>query len=99
MARNTEKLSQDDLSRRAFSAAYITYCLVRSTPLLNEKLDCSLSTLVKNEDALFVGGLILRHDQIISTNSFTVKYISPVLYKIKFYLYGCTCLEYSAYEH
>ncbi|XP_020711899.2 SET and MYND domain-containing protein 4-like isoform X2 [Athalia rosae] len=65
---NTQKRSAQDLLDRAFKAAYITYILSRESNIFGEKLMLDCDVLAKNAAATFVGGLILKHQQIIPSN-------------------------------
>ncbi|XP_012267599.2 SET and MYND domain-containing protein 4-like [Athalia rosae] len=65
---NTEKRSAPDLFGRAFKAAYITHILSRESNMFGEKLMLDCDALTKNAAATFVGGLILKHQQIIPSN-------------------------------
>lgn len=62
---NTERRSVPD---RSLDASFILYFLATSTNIFGSPLKKDLSVLVKNSDVTFVGGLILRHKQMIPCN-------------------------------
>ncbi|XP_076545140.1 protein-lysine N-methyltransferase SMYD4-like [Osmia lignaria lignaria] len=72
---NVEKLSLEDLFTRSAEASFILYYLATCTDIFGSSLK-DLFELIKNNDAIFVGGLILRHLQLIplNTHSFTEEY-------------------------
>ncbi|CAL7933345.1 unnamed protein product [Xylocopa violacea] len=65
---NTEKRSVQDLFRRSLDASFILYFLATCTNMFGSPLQKDLSMLIKNVDVTFVGGLILRHQQMIPSN-------------------------------
>ncbi|XP_046483221.1 SET and MYND domain-containing protein 4-like isoform X1 [Neodiprion pinetum] len=67
---NTDKRSVQDLFGRAFNAACITYVLSRESDLFGKELPKMLDTdsLAENPKVRFIGGLILKHLQIIPSN-------------------------------
>ncbi|XP_076242049.1 protein-lysine N-methyltransferase SMYD4 isoform X2 [Calliopsis andreniformis] len=65
---NTEKRSVQDLFARSVTASFTLYFLATCTDMFGSPLQQDLSTLVKNTDVTFVGGLILRHKQMIPCN-------------------------------
>lgn len=73
---NTEKRSVQDLFRRSLDASFILYFLATGTNMFGSPLSKDLSMLIKNADVTFVGGLILRHQQLIPSNihSFSEEY-------------------------
>ncbi|KAK9302571.1 hypothetical protein QLX08_005453 [Tetragonisca angustula] len=73
---NTEKRSVQDLFRRSLDASFILYFLATGTNMFGSPLSKDLSVLIKNADVIFVGGLILRHQQLIPSNihSFSEEY-------------------------
>ncbi|KAF7411682.1 hypothetical protein HZH66_000578 [Vespula vulgaris] len=74
---NTEKRSAIDLFRRSVDACIILYLLATRTAIFGDKLEDELSALVKNKDVTLIGGLILRHQQLIPSNvhSFSEEYV------------------------
>ncbi|CAK9824094.1 SET and MYND domain-containing protein 4 [Anthophora retusa] len=68
LATNTEKRSVDDMFRKTFDSCFILYCLAKCTNMFGIILKKDLSELIKNSDAMFVGGLILRNAQVVPTN-------------------------------
>ncbi|XP_015114880.1 SET and MYND domain-containing protein DDB_G0284059 isoform X2 [Diachasma alloeum] len=68
LARNTEKRSVPDLFGRSLNAAYIIFMLATRSELFGERLPEDLEGLKGNEEVMFVGGLIMRHQQIIPSN-------------------------------
>ncbi|KAL6259901.1 hypothetical protein P5V15_009812 [Pogonomyrmex californicus] len=68
---NTEKRAISDLFRRSLDTSFILYFLATRTVIFGAKLPEDLSLLEKNNDVTFVGGLILRHQQIIPSNMHT----------------------------
>lgn len=75
---NTEKRSASDLFKRSLDASFILYFLATRTVIFGAKLPEDLSALAKNDDVTFVGGLILKHQQIIPSNMHTVCTISAM---------------------
>ncbi|XP_035731524.1 SET and MYND domain-containing protein 4-like [Vespa mandarinia] len=65
---NTEKRLPIDLFRKSVDACIILYLLATRTMMFGDKLEHELSALIKNKDVTLIGGLILRHQQIIPTN-------------------------------
>ncbi|KAJ8679587.1 hypothetical protein QAD02_015374 [Eretmocerus hayati] len=65
---NTEKRSVPDLFARALNAAFILYYLSTLTILFGKKFEPNFQELSMNEDITFIGGLLLRHLQIIPSN-------------------------------
>ncbi|XP_071870834.1 SET and MYND domain-containing protein 4 [Bombus fervidus] len=65
---NTEKRSVQDLFRRSLDASFILYFVATCTNMFGNPLSKDLSVLIKNADVTFVGGLILRHQQLIPCN-------------------------------
>ncbi|XP_011297539.1 SET and MYND domain-containing protein 4-like [Fopius arisanus] len=68
LARNTDKRSVPDLVGRSLNSAFIVYTLATRTRLFGKQLPADLEELKENEDVIFVGGLIMRHQQIIPSN-------------------------------
>ncbi|XP_043682163.1 SET and MYND domain-containing protein 4-like [Vespula pensylvanica] len=73
---NTEKRSICDLFRRSVDSCVLLYILATRTTIFGYKFKYNLSALISNKDAILIGGLILRHQQIIPNNvySFTEEY-------------------------
>ncbi|XP_006618435.1 SET and MYND domain-containing protein 4-like isoform X2 [Apis dorsata] len=65
---NTEKRSVQDLFRRSLDASFILYFLATCSNMFGSPLKKDLSILIKNDNVIFVGGLILRHQQLIPSN-------------------------------
>ncbi|XP_012343645.2 SET and MYND domain-containing protein 4 isoform X2 [Apis florea] len=65
---NTEKRSVQDLFRRSLDASFILYFLATCSNMFGSPLRKDLSVLIKNDNVTFVGGLILRHQQLIPSN-------------------------------
>ncbi|XP_076545393.1 protein-lysine N-methyltransferase SMYD4 isoform X2 [Osmia lignaria lignaria] len=72
---NVEKQLLQDLFTRSAEASFILYYLATCTDIFGSSMK-DLSELIENTDAIFVGGLILRHLQLIPPNahSFTEEY-------------------------
>ncbi|KAK2577172.1 hypothetical protein KPH14_003329 [Odynerus spinipes] len=68
LSTNVEKRPPADLFRKSIDACFILYLLATRTAMFGDKLQENLSILAKNSDATLVGGLILKHQQIIPTN-------------------------------
>lgn len=70
---NTEKRPVKDLFKRSWNASFILYFLATCSNIFGSPLKTDLSTLVENTNVTFVGGLILRHQQMLPSNvhSFT----------------------------
>ncbi|XP_015595631.1 SET and MYND domain-containing protein 4 [Cephus cinctus] len=70
---NSDKRSVADLVGRGLNAAFLTFYLATNTSFFGEKLPRDLIGLSKNKNVIFIGGLILRHQQMIPSNihSFT----------------------------
>ncbi|XP_031832591.1 protein-lysine N-methyltransferase SMYD4 [Nomia melanderi] len=73
---NSEKRTVDDLFRKSLDACFTLYFLATCTDMFGSPLQKDLSVLMKNPDVLFVGSLILRHQQVIPSNmhTFTEEY-------------------------
>ncbi|XP_043482677.1 SET and MYND domain-containing protein 4-like [Leptopilina heterotoma] len=70
---NTEKRSSSDLFGRVLNASIILYFIAKRTLFFNQTFDGNnLTSISSNNDAMFIGGLILRHQQIIPSNMHTV---------------------------
>lgn len=69
---NTEKRSVQDLFRRSLDASFILYFLATCSNMFGSPLRKDLSVLIKNDNVTFVGGLILRHQQLIPSNIHSV---------------------------
>ena len=82
---NTEKRTPDDLFRRSIDACFILYFLATCTNMFGSPFK-DLSALVKNADVSFVGGLILRHQQMIPCNVHSVRNSDRILIAILFQL-------------
>ncbi|XP_012286362.1 SET and MYND domain-containing protein 4 isoform X2 [Orussus abietinus] len=67
---NTDKRSVPDLFKKTLNTAYILFFLATRTTMFGNKLEANFSALGKNPELTFVGGLILRHQQMMSTNFF-----------------------------
>lgn len=65
---NTEKRSVQDLFRRSLDASFILYFLATCSNMFGNPLKKDLSVLIKNDNVIFIGGLILRHQQLIPSN-------------------------------
>ncbi|KAG7203068.1 hypothetical protein KM043_010191 [Ampulex compressa] len=65
---NTEKRSVSDMFMRTIDTCYILYILATCTSMFGN-VSINASQLAKNHDVTFIGGLILKHQQIIPTNS------------------------------
>ncbi|KYM99519.1 SET and MYND domain-containing protein 4 [Cyphomyrmex costatus] len=65
---NSEKRSVSDLFKRTFDTSFIVYFLATRTVIFGAKLPEDLSGLANNNDVIFIGSLILRHQQIIPSN-------------------------------
>ncbi|XP_012277849.1 SET and MYND domain-containing protein 4-like [Orussus abietinus] len=65
---NADKRSVPDLFGRALNTTYILYFLATETEMFGTKLKANLPSLAKNSDLTFVGGMILRHQQMIPSN-------------------------------
>ncbi|XP_029038440.2 SET and MYND domain-containing protein 4-like isoform X2 [Osmia bicornis bicornis] len=72
---NVEKQSLQDLFKRSAEASFTLYYLATRTDIFGSSMK-DLSELIENTDAIFVGGLILRHLQLIPPNAhpFTEEY-------------------------
>ncbi|XP_044005860.1 SET and MYND domain-containing protein 4-like [Aphidius gifuensis] len=68
LARNTEKRSIPDLFGRSLNAVYIVYMLATRSKMFGKVLNNNLENLVNNQFVTFIGGLIMRHQQIIPSN-------------------------------
>lgn len=68
---NTEKRSVQDLFRRSLDSCFILYYLATRTNFFGNRLEKDLSVLSNNNDAVFVGSLVLRHQQLIPSNGHT----------------------------
>ncbi|CAK9801439.1 SET and MYND domain-containing protein 4 [Anthophora plagiata] len=68
LATNTEKRSVADLFRKTLDSAFILYYLTTCTSMFGIISKKDLSEVIKNLDATFVGGLILRYEQVVPTN-------------------------------
>ncbi|XP_017884795.1 SET and MYND domain-containing protein 4-like [Ceratina calcarata] len=68
---NTEKRSVRDLFRRSLDSCFILWYLATRTNLFGNLLERDLSALTDNNDAVFVGSLVLRHQQLIPSNGHT----------------------------
>ncbi|CAK9808876.1 SET and MYND domain-containing protein 4 [Anthophora quadrimaculata] len=68
LATNTEKRSVADLFRKTLDSSFILYYLAKCTNMFGIILKKDLSELIKSSDATFVGGLILRNEQVVPTN-------------------------------
>ncbi|XP_014486634.1 PREDICTED: SET and MYND domain-containing protein 4-like [Dinoponera quadriceps] len=68
LERSTEERPFPDLFQRSVDTCYILYHLAKSTQFFGIQLSNNLKILAKNDDVTFIGGLILRHQQIIPTN-------------------------------
>lgn len=69
---NTEKRSAPDIARRSMDSCIILYLLATRTEIFGDKLSKDLNVLMKNDDVIFLGSLILKHQQIIPTNMHSV---------------------------
>ncbi|XP_058809124.1 SET and MYND domain-containing protein 4-like [Phymastichus coffea] len=63
-----EKRNVADLFDRSLMAAFILYYLCTLTDLFGKKLNADIKDIYMNDGATFIGGLILRHMQIIPCN-------------------------------
>lgn len=70
---HTEKRSVHDLFRRSLDASFILYFVATCTNMFGNPLSKNLSVLIKNMDVTFVGGLIMRHQQLIPSNIHSVR--------------------------
>ncbi|KAH0546789.1 hypothetical protein KQX54_015230 [Cotesia glomerata] len=66
---NSENRPNDDLFERSFKAAYITFVLAKKTEIFGKILPGDLGNLRDHQWFTFVGGLIMRHQQIIPNNA------------------------------
>ncbi|XP_023288710.1 SET and MYND domain-containing protein 4-like [Orussus abietinus] len=64
----TDKTSVSVLFRMALDATYILFFLATRSKLFGKKLKANLPALVKNSELTLVGGMMLRHQQIIQIN-------------------------------
>lgn len=74
LERNTKKRRFTDLFRRTVDACFILYLLARRTKFFDMKFPDDLRVLANNDNVAFLGGLILRHQQIIPTNVHSVRH-------------------------
>ncbi|KOC68328.1 SET and MYND domain-containing protein 4 [Habropoda laboriosa] len=65
---NTEKRSVQDLFRRSLDSCFILYYLATCTNMFGTPLKKNLSELIKYSNVTFVGGLILRYQQVVPSN-------------------------------
>ncbi|CAG5092316.1 Similar to SMYD4: SET and MYND domain-containing protein 4 (Pongo abelii) [Cotesia congregata] len=72
LARNTERRSVPDLFGRSLNAVFITYLLATESSILGEQLKGGLPEVLSHPWATFVGGLVMRHLQIIPSNVHSV---------------------------
>lgn len=70
---NTEKRPVKDLFKRSWNASFILYFLATCSNIFGSPLKTDLSTLVENTNVTFVGGLILRHQQMLPSNVHSVR--------------------------
>lgn len=73
LATNTEKRPPADLFDRSTYASVLVYLLATETDFFGQKLTDDWDDLRKNKKVTFVGGLILRHQQIIPSNIHSVR--------------------------
>ncbi|XP_057321694.1 SET and MYND domain-containing protein 4-like isoform X2 [Microplitis mediator] len=66
---NTTKRSVDDLFGRSLNASYITYVLAKKSKIFGDVLSGDLIDLKEHRWFTFIGGLIMRHQQIIPSNT------------------------------
>ncbi|XP_033336685.2 protein-lysine N-methyltransferase SMYD4 [Megalopta genalis] len=69
---NTETRSFDDLFTRCLDSSFILYFLATCTNMFGKPLKNDLSLLMKNPDVIFVGSLVLRHQQVIPSNAHSI---------------------------
>ncbi|XP_017759848.1 PREDICTED: SET and MYND domain-containing protein 4-like [Eufriesea mexicana] len=69
---HTDERSVHDLFRRSLDASFILYFIATCTNMFGSPLSKNLSVLIKNIDVIFVGGLIMRHQQLIPSNVHSV---------------------------
>ena len=68
MTTNTEKRPVPDLFDRSMYVAVLIYFLATKTEFFEEKFSGNWGELCFNEKVTFVGGLMLRHQQIFPSN-------------------------------
>lgn len=90
---NTEKRSVQDLFRRSLDASFILYFLATCTNMFGNPLSKDLSVLIKNADVTFVGGLILRHQQLIPSNFHSVCQFHIALVELHFFCHKLLILD------
>ncbi|KAF7417970.1 hypothetical protein HZH68_000623 [Vespula germanica] len=73
---NTKHRFICDLFKKTVDSSLLLYILATNTLIFGNKLEPKISALLNNEDAILIGGLILRHQQMIPNNvhSFTEEY-------------------------
>ncbi|XP_034946722.1 SET and MYND domain-containing protein 4-like [Chelonus insularis] len=72
LAKNTSKRSVPDLFGRSLNASFILYILAKNTKIFGDKFSDDWGVLKNDEEATFLGGLIMRHLQIIPSNVHSV---------------------------
>ncbi|XP_078036028.1 protein-lysine N-methyltransferase SMYD4 [Augochlora pura] len=72
LATNSEKRSVDDLFSMSLDHSVTLYILATCTNMFGKPLKNDLSLLIENPDITFFGGLLMRHQQMILSNSFTI---------------------------
>ncbi|KAI4475035.1 hypothetical protein M0802_015321 [Mischocyttarus mexicanus] len=70
---NIEKRSSYDVFTRTIDACILLYFLVRCTTFFGKKDEMTLIEMSEFDDAIFIGGLILTHQQIIPSNVHTLE--------------------------
>ncbi|KAK0175758.1 hypothetical protein PV327_009484 [Microctonus hyperodae] len=68
LTRNTEKRSVPDLFGRSLNSFYIAFMLATRSEFFGKKLSNDMKNLEQNKLVIFIGGLIMRHQQIIPSN-------------------------------
>ncbi|XP_019698178.2 SET and MYND domain-containing protein 4 [Harpegnathos saltator] len=71
LMRNTKKRSFADLFTASVHVCFTLYLLAQHTKIFGSKLLGNFKVLAENDNVTFLGSLILRHQQIISTNAHT----------------------------
>lgn len=68
MVTNVEKRSTYDLLKRALNASFILFYLCILTDVFKKDFGDDISKMTMDSEVTFFGGLILRHQQLISSN-------------------------------
>ncbi|XP_015191726.1 PREDICTED: SET and MYND domain-containing protein 4-like [Polistes dominula] len=70
---NTDKRSSFDIFRRGLSSCTLLYLLVNYSTFFGEKKNMKISEIAEYDDATFIGGLLLTHQQIIPSNAHSLE--------------------------